>query len=128
MTKYVISGCLLLFFYACMYEQVEPKNTCDIPEVVSFKKDIQPIFDVHCNTAGCHSGTNPEGNLNLEASQSYAQLWKSKSGYIDTLNPKYSVLYASMNSTSSPMPPTGKLDNCTLNLVLKWIEQKAKNN
>lgn len=113
---------------SCMYEKVEPFVACKTPAVVSFKKDVQPIFDAHCNTAGCHSGNNPQGNLNLEASQAYVQLWRKKSGYIDTLNPKYSVLYASMNSTSNPMPPAGKLDACTLALVLKWIEQKATNN
>ncbi|HET6225086.1 MAG TPA: hypothetical protein VFF27_02330 [Bacteroidia bacterium] len=113
---------------SCKYEKAEPLIACETPSVVSFQKDIQPIFDAHCNTAGCHSGSNPEGNLNLEPSQSYAQLWKKGKGYIDTLNPKFSVFYASMNSTSNPMPPTGKLDACTLALVLKWIEQKAPNN
>jgi hypothetical protein len=129
MKKYVAAIIIfLLLSTSCTYEKVEPRSVCETPVVVSFKNDIQPIFDVHCNTAGCHSGTNPEGNLNLEASQSYAQLWRKKSGYLDTLNPKYSVLYASMNSISNPMPPTGKLDACTLDLILKWIEQKAKNN
>ena len=78
--------------------------------------------------AGCHSGSNPKGNLNLENSESYEQLWRKKSGYIDTLNPSLSVLYASMNSSSNPMPPAGKLDNCTVELILRWIQQKAKNN
>lgn len=129
MKKYVfIILVFLLFLGACTYEKVEPFTDCKTPAVVSFKQDIQPIFDMHCNNAGCHSGNNPAGNLNLEASQSYTQLWRKKSGYIDTLNPTYSVLYASMNATSNPMPPSGKLDACTLATVLKWIEQKAKNN
>lgn len=129
MKQYLLIGCLFLFsVWACKREKVEPHTDCKTPDVVSFKADIQPIFDTHCNTAGCHGGNSPAGNLNLEASQSYTQLWRKKSGYIDTLNPTYSVLYASMNSTSNPMPPTGKLDACTLELVLKWIEQKAKNN
>lgn len=129
MKKYVFIMVVLNFFsWACTYEKVEPQLDCKSPAVVSFKDDIQPIFDTHCNNAGCHGGNNPAGNLNLEASEAYAQLWRKKSGYIDTLNPAYSVLYASMNATSNPMPPTGKLDACTLALVLKWIEQKAKNN
>lgn len=129
------SGCcyrylILLLFpaFACTYEKVEPQLTCVSPEMVSFKKDVQPIFDSHCNTGGCHSGTSPAGNLNLEAAVAYAQLTKKSSGYVDTLRPSYSVLYGSMNSTGNPMPPTGKLDQCTLELVLKWIQQKAKNN
>jgi hypothetical protein len=119
---------LLFLMSSCTYEKVEPQVACVSPETVSFKKDIQPIFDDHCNSAGCHSGTNPSGNLNLEPALSYAQLSKKSSGYVDTLNPKHSVLYASMNSTGNPMPPNGKLDRCALDLVLKWIQQKAKNN
>lgn len=124
----VIIGLLCLFSFSCAYEKVEPDTACSTPAVVSFSKDIQPVFDTHCNMAGCHSGTNPKGNLNLEATVAYSQLWRTKSGYIDTLHPKFSVLYASMNATSNPMPPSGKLDECTLSLILQWIEQKAKNN
>lgn len=119
---------VLLLVTSCTYEKVEPQLVCVSPDTVSFKKDIQPIFDTHCNTAGCHSGNNPSGNLNLQASVAYAALSKKSSGYLDTINPLHSVLYGSMNSTASPMPPNGKLDKCTLDLVLKWIQQKAKNN
>jgi len=101
---------------------------CDTTSEVSFTKDIQPIFNTHCIDAGCHSGNNPAANFNLEFSQSYAQLMKKGSGYVDIINPNYSLLYSQMNSVSNPMPPTGKLDDCTLNHVLKWIQQKAKNN
>jgi hypothetical protein len=126
---YVYSWLIVLLFLAsCTYEKVEPQVVCSTPDTVSFKRNIQPIFNNHCNTAGCHSGSNPSGNLNLEASVAYAQLSKKSSGYLDTVNPSHSVLYGSMNSTSSPMPPNGKLDKCTLDLVLKWIQQKAKNN
>jgi hypothetical protein len=123
-------SCLILLFFmtSCTYEKVEPQVTCVIPDMVSFKKDIQPIFDHHCNSAGCHAGNNPSGNLSLEAAVAYSQLSKKSNGYLDTLNPIHSVLYASMNSSGNPMPPNGKLDRCTLDLVLKWIQQKAKNN
>jgi hypothetical protein len=124
-------SCLIAMLFlvsSCTYEKAEPQVTCAVPDTVSFKRDIQPVFDRHCNTAGCHSGTAPTGNLNLEASVAYEQLSKKSSGYLDTLHPTYSVLYGSMNATSTPMPPSGKLDKCTLDLVLKWIRQKAKNN
>jgi len=122
--------CLLMITISCSYEKLEPasKTECEPIDTVSFSRNIIPIFNQHCNGSGCHSGTNPAGNLNLEASQAYAQLMNSSSGYIDTINPRYSVLHASMNSSSNPMPPSGKLDKCTLDRVLKWIQQKAKNN
>ena len=68
------------------------------------------------------------GNLNLESAVSYGNLLDPQMGYVDTINPSSSLLYNSMNSTSNPMPPNGKLDKCKIELILKWIEQKAKNN
>jgi hypothetical protein len=123
---------LLLFCwcvcYSCTYEKAELKVDCIIPETVSFSNDIIPVFNKHCNTAGCHSGSSPTGGLNLEPSVAYVELMTPGSGYIDTINPNYSVLHASMNSSSDPMPPAGKLDKCTIDKIYKWIQQKAKNN
>lgn len=118
---------LILGLNSCVSEvapQVPLK--CEPPAIVSFQQDILPIFNKSCNTAGCHAGTNPGGNLNLEPGVAWNELMTG--GYIDTINPKFSILYAQMNSVSNPMPPTGKLDSCTIQLIFKWIEQKAKNN
>jgi hypothetical protein len=105
-----------------------PDTSCKTPETVSFSKDVMPVFNKYCGTSGCHSGASPAGNLNLDQSVAYNQLLHPSSGYVDTITPKYSLLYAQMNSVSQPMPPTGKLDPCTIDLVYKWIQQKAKNN
>ena len=118
---------VLLFFGSCTYDKASTEP-CPLPGTVSFAQDIQPVFNQYCNTTDCHAGPAPGGNLNLESAVAYTQLHKQGSGYIDTITPRYSVLYAQMNSTSNPMPPDGKLDRCTQELVLKWIEQKAKNN
>ena len=106
----------------------QPEIICITPDSVSFANDLIPLFNKHCNGSGCHAGTNPGGNLSLDSAAAYNQLMNPASGYVDTINPSYSVLYAEMNSESNPMPPTGKLDKCSLELVLKWIKQKAKNN
>jgi hypothetical protein len=126
--------CLAIIFVlglvlgSCTRDKGELEVICNTPALVSFNTDIKPIFSQHCIDAGCHSGANPAAGLNLNPSHAYANLNASGTGYIDTINPKFSVLYAEMNSVSSPMPPNGKLDPCTLQLVLRWIEQKAKNN
>ena len=124
-----------IVFFSCSYDKgslpvpiTNKTNSCDTIVTVSFSKNVQPVFNAHCIDAGCHSGVNAAANLDLESSTAYTQLMKKGSGYIDTVNPNYSLLYAQMQSVSQPMPPTGKLDTCTLNLVLKWIKQKAKNN
>lgn len=122
-----------LFISAILYLSVSCKKAvveevCTQPTVVSYKNDIQPIFNTNCATSGCHAGKKPAGSLNLEASVSFENISDSKSGYIDTVNPTASLLYTSMTSVTNPMPPNGKLSKCTTDLILKWIEQKAKNN
>jgi|APGre2960657468_1045069.scaffolds.fasta_scaffold70876_2 hypothetical protein len=125
-----MSKCLVLlsfsFLFSCNKAKVE--EVCVTPMSVSFKQDLQPIFNTNCATSACHAGTKAAGGLNLEASVSYANLMDTKSGYIDTFYPKASLLYTSMTSVTNPMPPMGKLSKCTTDLILKWIAQKAKNN
>ena len=112
--------------FSCKKKKTSTTSDCQVVENVSFQKDIVPIFEAHC--VSCHSTKNASGNLNLEASVAYKSLSDPKSGYLDTINPTYSLIYASMISISNPMPPNGKLDKCTTDLILKWIQQKAKNN
>ena len=116
---------LTLVSISCKKEKAK-NEVCTTLETVSFKNDVQPIFNQNC--VSCHSGASASGNLNLEASVAYQNLSDPKSGYLDTINPTYSLLYASMISTSNPMPPNGKLSHCATDLILKWIQQKAKNN
>ncbi len=125
MPKFVVL-IALTFLFSCTKAKVE--DVCTTPATVSFKHDIQPIFNTNCATSGCHAGTKPAGSLNLEASVAYENVTDSKSGYLDTVNPKASLLYTSMTSVTNPMPPNGKLSKCTTDLILKWIEQKGKNN
>lgn len=122
---FVIGIALILF--SCNYDHLVPISKEPIlPETVSFQRDIIPIFNKYCNTSGCHSGSSPTGNLNLEPAVAYSQLIKKQE--VDTINPTYSAIYIKMTSASNPMPPTGKLDNYTISIILKWIRQKAKNN
>ena len=118
----VVGGFFLLLAFQCKKKQ----QTCEPIESVSYSQHIQPIFNANC--INCHGGNSPDGNLNLESAVSYGNLLDLQMGYVDTINPSSSLLYNSMNSTSNPMPPNGKLDKCKIELILKWIEQKAKNN
>lgn len=125
--------CIVLYFTACTFEHQEKAPTptpvrCQSPDTVSFAGDIAPVLNQNCNIPACHSGSAPEGNLNLEASKAYTALNKRGSGYIDTVRPKMSVLYSSLVSKSQPMPPTGNLDSCTIKLFEIWMKQGGKNN
>jgi len=122
---------ILLLIVACTNNKENPnpaKSIQPLPDTVSFHKNIQPIFTNNCNNNGCHAGTIPSNRINLDSSVAYSQLLKNGSGYVDTINPSNSVIYVSIISVSNPMPPTGKLDDYSIQLVLKWIQQGAKNN
>lgn len=123
---------ILLLLNGCAYnkETANPKEAVctDSIKNVSFAKEITPILTANCTTSGCHSGSNPQSNLNLEAAKAYAYLTKKGSGYVDTLNPSGSVLYSSLTSVSSPMPPNGKLSTCDLKRIQVWMKEGAKNN
>jgi hypothetical protein len=132
---YVNIFCLVIaiVFYSCVYrnaEDIAPVVDCTsvIPDTVSFSKNIQPILTSNCAISNCHSGSSPAGKLNLENAKAYSQLIKKGSGYVDTINPGVSVLQSALRSYSSPMPPTGKLDECSIELITEWMKQKAKNN
>lgn len=128
----IVLAIVLLFCIAeaCTTRKEELEKTCKAStgEVISFNQDILPILTSNCATSGCHRGTAPEANFNLEADKAYTQLLKSGSGYVDTLTPKFSVLYSSLISTTAPMPPNGRLDDCSLELIETWMKQGAKNN
>ena len=134
---YLLLGVLLFFLYSCRYDKYEmptpdQKNvsTCNVlqQDSVYFKKNVLPILSKNCGVSGCHAGPNPEGNFNLEAVKAYTSLLQKGSGYVDTVNPNNSVVISSLNSVSNPMPPTGRLDDCSIKLIYKWMQQKAKNN
>lgn len=114
---------------ACTKDQSPPlpaKPASQLPAVVSFSTHILPLFNTYCNTAGCHSASNPAANLDLSAGNAYSQLFAKHE--VDTVNVDASVLYIQMNSTSNPMPVTGRLSDYDVELVHRWIQQKARNN
>ena len=132
MSKIFLILIVVIFCFSCRKDKAPilgPAGvSCALPAQVSYQQHIQPIFNMYCVNGGCHAGGSPAGNLSLDASVSYSQLMKSGSGNIDVAQPNFSLLYSQMNSSSNPMPQTGRLDSCTIGLVFKWIQQGAKNN
>jgi hypothetical protein len=123
-----------LHIQSCTYnkgEVVTPNSGCNTTySNLSFASDIQPILTTNCAISGCHSGASPQGNLNLDAANSYAALSKKGSGYLDVSDPKSSVLYSSIVSISDPMPPNGMqaISACDLKRIETWMSEGAKNN
>ncbi len=129
---FAMAPILLLFAYSsCTRDHLAAPTACaGLPDTVSFNQHIIPLFEQHCSIPGCHNSNSStsSGNLNLESGVAYAEVTNPVSGYVDTADPTASLLYYQMTLASNIMPPTGALDHCSVQLVLKWIEQKAKNN
>lgn len=105
----------LVFTTGCYYDQVylpEPEGE------ISFATDLQPFFNANC--ISCHPD---DSQPDLQAGNSYNSLIGG--GYINTADPANSLLYlkistgGSMETFSTPQGTA---------MVLKWIEQGAKNN
>jgi cytochrome c5 len=84
-------------------------------EVVSFAADVTTIITNNC--LSCHSGANPNAGVlltNYSEIATYAQ-----SG----------LLMNVLTGTGAPtMPPTGQLDNCSIDKIQKWINDGSPNN
>ncbi|AXE18263.1 hypothetical protein DR864_11165 [Runella rosea] len=82
---------------------------------VTFSKSVKPLLDTYC--VGCHKTGASSGSVLLDS-------YNSVKIYVDNQR-----LFGTMGSQQgySPMPPTGKLTDCQLLVVQKWILQGAKN-
>jgi hypothetical protein len=119
-----LAGFFLVLAAGCEYDEIPLPAEPDPGVVYSFSKDILPIFNQACNTAGCHTtgGNKPD----LSPGNAYQSLIAGK--YVDTAAPESSSLYLWMKGSKSiPMPLTGPNPGWNA-LVLNWITQGAKDN
>lgn len=82
---------------------------------VTFSKSVKPMLDTYC--VGCHKVGAASGSVVLDN-------YTAVKVYVDNQR-----LFGSMTSQQgySAMPPTGKLTDCQLLVVQKWILKGAKN-
>ncbi len=103
----------------CEYKPiVEPE--IPLPDTVSFSLDIEPIF-VEQACVGCHKDNFKPV---LTTGDAYESLL-SDPAYVNTETPEISTIY------TKPLPEGGhpqKYTNSQAELVLKWIQEGAKNN
>jgi len=120
----LVLGIIIITAAACRKDYFSTSENIDLSVPVSFSEKIQPIFTEDCSTTGCHK-TGVQ-SPDLSAGSSYDQL--TQLGYVDTTNAEGSLLYKMITSTTKPMPPTGRLSNTEIGLILTWIKQGAQNN
>lgn len=92
------------------------------------------VFTPSCATSGCHSGAGASAGLNLDSTNSYAQLVgiaSSQDAGIQRVlpgNPNNSYLIQKMEGTAAVggvMPPGGALPQATIDIVRQWITDGA---
>ena len=107
------------------------------PGEVSFKRDVQPIFDHHC--ADCHGAKKQKARLNLSPETAYQELVNMSSAEIPSIlrvkpgDPADSYLWQKLEHTAkkgSGMPKgwfwAKNLDQRDMDTIKAWIEQGAK--
>ena len=90
-------------------EQGEPYDDgsgCTVPTVVTYTKDIVPIYNATCKGGACHGGLGPNLDYNKMVE-------------------KQSTLLAMMNSGGATGHPGGpiSLSTCVTNTFVVWINQ-----
>ncbi len=114
----IIAVCI---FNSCEWSYVEPPEP--IPDV-SFNDDILPILVSHCES--CHQVDKVSPELILSAEMAYNQLLYDglNAPYVNTDDPEASSLYFRLNLD---MPQFGLLSTDKIAMILKWIQDGAKN-
>jgi len=100
---------------------------------IVYSKHIQPIFDRSCLGSGCHNAADAAEDLVLE---SWGSLFvgSEHGAMVVPFRPEKSHLVFHMNidSTLAPvaepaMPPDVPLERGTIELLMRWIREGAKN-
>jgi len=92
----------------------------NIPEVINYLDDIQPIFNTSC--VSCH-GSNGEAGLNL-TSYSNVMDGSNNGNVISPLDHSASELWQRVNSGEMP-PSSDDLISTQIDLIAEWIDAGA---
>jgi hypothetical protein len=90
------------------------------PQAVSFKNELEPMFNTKCALSGCHAsgGHHPWMNTGI----SYKEIVNG--GFVNTLIPKQSILYIMINGEMQQYIPSAT----DRQKVYDWIRNGAPNN
>jgi len=116
--KIVLVSSITLLFFSCYYDEFPAEEEVVLPpdQEISFSDDITPIF-VDYNCAQCHNGSQ---NPDLTAGNEYNSLVPA---YVTPGNASGSRLYTFLAADGHR-----NVDNASLALIEKWIDDGAENN
>jgi hypothetical protein len=110
--------------------QTGPSDIIFPDSLVSFSKHVEPLFQKTCVASGCHGGSLPAANLDLD----YGVSWHSLIDYLPPLvlvkNGKNSPLIMYLDGRLTPQMPlrSQPLTKNQIDGVKKWIDEGAKPN
>lgn len=112
----ILLFCSSLIFYSCENNNAEELIGCNTPENdttnVTYILTIKPILDANC--VSCHTPGNVNGNVRLDEYHNAAA------------NGELLLQVLDFDGVRANMPPTGKLDPCTINKFTAWVNQGKK--
>lgn len=118
----LLSG--IVIFSGCYYDkadQLYPSTTagpCDTSNI-AFTKDIIPILQSKCATAGCHDATTKQNGYSL-GTYDGAKLAVDDGKLVGCVRWDNGFIQMPQG-----MP---KLDECSINKIVRWVNQGAQNN
>jgi len=123
-------GLILTSCYWHNWEKINPTpvvKTCTLPDTVSYSKDIVPILTANCslNNSACHSSSASSSGGDMTTYQRVVNNFCSG----DSLSDMYKAITWSDPSNTTPMPEnSGKLSQCDINKIVRWLDQGTPNN
>ena len=129
--KRIILSFFILALGTSAQEKKDSEQLNKTSKKVSFSKDVRPVFVKKCLNCHNEDDESPSG-LYLEE---YEQLMKGDSRHGPVIKPKKgeeSILIQKLRGTAEfgKQMPRGRkpLDDETIEMISRWIDQGAKNN
>ncbi|NVO01961.1 MAG: hypothetical protein HXX09_04605 [Bacteroidetes bacterium] len=92
-------------------------SSCDT-NLFSFSLNVKPIFDTYC--VGCHK-SGSSSNINFDG-------YSNIKAYLDVSGNVTKIIQAVQYTSASSMPKTGKMIDCKITQMVKWINAGYANN
>ncbi|QOJ29561.1 MAG: hypothetical protein HRU80_12030 [Ignavibacteriales bacterium] len=135
MKKILHTGLLAVLFSGILFYSGcdDTTNTAELDNIVipasnvSYRRHIQPVFDLKCNNAGCHNDADRAGGLALTSHQNTT----SNFDIVFPGEPNNSLLIQSIRGLSLyPMPPLNyyPLTKNQIEGITTWVREGAKDN
>lgn len=117
----MMSGIIILTAASCYNDNKEElyqnfQNDCDTSNT-TYSATINPIITSNCAISGCHAGPTPQSGLDLNKVQD-----------LQTIARDGRLMGRITGSAGSIMPPTGKLPQCEIDKIGKWVDNGSQNN